>query len=171
MTIHAQRAASPGYTVFESLELVTFTRTGIPLYLGASEQLWLPEDWDPEDPSSCEAPTLEALRAITAVDGRPVPWLWRPGGYLPCRTADVLVLLGGSEPGRTPRGFRCACGRLDPILYRLPEGGYVCEPCREAGRHPDSTTSGGPLVLEDDGRRLLVASSQPVTRRTSCPLS
>ena len=138
--------------MFEGLELITFTRSSQTLYLASTEQLWLPEEWPPG-----EAPILEALRAITAVDGRPVPWLWRPGGYLPCRTADVLVLLGGSEPGRTPRGFRCACGRLDPILYRLPEGCYVCEPCRDVGRHPDSTTSGGPLVLEDDGRRLLVA--------------
>ena len=56
MTIHAQRAASPGSTVFEGLELITFTRAGIPLYLGASEQLWLPEEWPPGD-----APILEAL--------------------------------------------------------------------------------------------------------------
>ena len=151
-TTQAQHAARPAYEVFEGLELITFIRAGTPLYLGVSEQLWLPEEWPPG-----EAPVVQALRAITAVDGRPVPWLWRPGGYIPCRSADVLVLLGGSEPGRAPRGFRCSCGRLERILCRLPSGPYVCQDCQEAGGVSDGLETGGHLLLEEDGRSFLIA--------------
>ena len=33
--------------MFEGLELITFTRSSQTLYLAASEQLWLPEEWPP----------------------------------------------------------------------------------------------------------------------------
>ena len=159
MTPEAQHAASPDYLVFEGLVMLTVIRGGIPLYLGASEQLWIPEElWVPEEPPPCEAPIIETMRAITAVDGHPVPRLWRPEGYIPWRIPDMLVLLGGRESGHLPRGFRCACGRVKPILYRWPQGGYVCHRCRKARRRRGSTMPGGPLVLEDEGRRFVLAA-------------
>ncbi len=159
LTSGTEPPPSHDYFVFEGLEVLTVIRAGLPLYLGASEQLWIQEDrWISDEPAPCKAHTVEVMRAITAVDGRSVPSLWRPSGYHPCRSPDILALLGGREPGNPPRGFRCACGRVKLILYRWPQGGYVCHRCRKAKRRRGSTTPGGPLVLEDEGRRFVLAA-------------
>lgn len=159
LTVATEPPPGHDYWVAEAVDVLMFRREGFPLYVAACEQLWLIEDPESSDElRSQQADTVEVIRAITAVDDHPAPSLWSPGTYWPFRNPDVLWLLGGQEPGQPPRGFRCACGRLKHTLYRWPWGGFTCHRCRKARRRQGSTTSAGPLVLEEEGQRFVLAA-------------